>query len=222
MEKFFPDKLEEKTVEYFISHIAGQDTLFEKIKNKALELNMKNISVSPFDAAVISTITMLAKPKRAVEIGCFLGYSAIKIATSMPDDGKLYTIEKNDISAQAAMDIIKEEGLSNKIIVINKQAQEALAKLSKISKFDMCLIDADKEEYPFYLKWALKNLKSNGVIIAHNPFLKGKLFYDGDDKEQNKKSRAMREFLYDFFSDENLISRAVIPTPDGLVVGIVK
>lgn len=221
MEKFYPQGLDEKTIEYFIKHSINDDPLYNIILKKVSELNLKNISISPFEANIIATITQMIKPKKVVEIGCFLGYSAITIAKNMADDGRVYTIEKNDQHAQIAMDIIKEEGLSNKITVINENAIEYLSKLSKIAPFDICFIDADKENYPFYFKWSVKNIRTNGVIIAHNVFLKGKLFYEGDDKEQNKKSRGMREFLYNFFSDDKIISRSIIPTNDGIAIGVI-
>ncbi len=220
--KFYPEKLDEKIIEYFSSHIILEDKFYSKIQLQAEKLGIKNISITPFDASVIAMITSAVKPLKAIEIGCFLGYSALTIAKHMPDGGRIYTIEKNDTYAQLAIDIIKEERFSEKITVINDDAEIYLSKLSKISKFELCFIDADKEKYPTYLKWALKNLKSGGIIIAHNIFLKGKLFYDGDDKEQNRKSRGMREFLYIFFNDESLISRSLIPTPDGLAVGVLK
>ncbi|MGC9070467.1 MAG: O-methyltransferase [Elusimicrobiales bacterium] len=222
MEKFYPQSLDEKSCEYFISHINSQDRVYEKIKLKAEKLNIKNISLSPFDAAVVGILTSALKPLKAIEIGCFLGYSAITIARNMPDDGRLYTIEKDDTYADSATEIIREEKLDEKITVINDDAENYLSKLSKISKFELCFIDADKDKYPFYLKWALKNIKSGGMIIAHNVFLKGKLFYDGEDKEQNKKSRGMKEFLYIFFNNDSFSSRAIIPTQDGLAVGILK
>lgn len=221
MERFYPQGLDEKTIEYFIKHSTTDELLYNKIVKKASELNIKNLSISPFEANIIATITKIVKPRKAVEIGCFLGYSSITIAKSMPDDGKLYAIEKEEKYAQAAIEIIDEEGLSNKIIIINDDATGYLSKLTKISPFDICFIDADKENYPFYFKWAVKNVKSGGVIIAHNVFLKGKLFYEGDDKEQNKKSRGMREFLYNFYRDENIISRSIIPSKDGIALAVV-
>ncbi|MCX7905184.1 MAG: O-methyltransferase [Elusimicrobiales bacterium] len=222
MEKFYPEKLDEKTIEYFNKHITDGNNIKEIITKKINELGIKNISITEIDSNLISLITLINKPKKVLEIGCFLGYSAITIAKNMPEDGRIYAIEKNDQYTQIALDIIKEIGFSNKITVINEDAIDYLPKLSKISPFDMCFIDADKENYPTYFKWSIKNIKSGGVIIAHNVFLKGKLFYDGDDKEQNKKSRGMREFLYNFFTEEKIMHRSIIPTPDGLAIAILK
>lgn len=219
---FYPKDLDDKTLSYFASHINANDNIKEIISRKAEELNVKDISITKFDANIISLLVSIHKPKKAVEIGCFLGYSAITIAKAMQEEARLYTIEKNGEYVQIAMDMIHKLSLSKTITVINEDATTYLHKLSKFAPFDMCFIDADKENYPLYLKWALKNLKSNGLIIAHNVFLKGKLFYDGEDKEQNKKSRGMREFLYNFFSDEKIKERSIIPTPDGLAVAIVK
>ena len=222
MEKFYPEDLDSQTIQYFIKHSIYDETLREKIAKKSSELNLEDISIPSFDANIISTITKMTKPKKVVEIGSFLGYSAITIAKNMPDDGRIYTIEKDGRIAQIAIDIIREEGVSSRITLVNEDALEYLPKLSKFAPFDMCFIDADEENYPFYFKWSIKNIKSGGVLVAHNVFLKGKLFYEGDDRQQNRKSRGMREFLYNFFTDEKISSRCIIPTYHGIAVGVVE
>jgi caffeoyl-CoA O-methyltransferase len=220
--KIIPENIEEKTKEYLINHIASDDSYTKMVLDEMEKNGIRKINITPFEANIITTLISMIKPKRGVEIGTLCGYSAIWIERALSNDGKLYTIEKDTKHAEIAIKIINELGLNKKITVINSDANEALQKLSKFSPFDFCFIDANKDGYPSYIRWALKNIRSGGLIIAHNPFMKGKLFYDGDDKEQNQKSRGMREFLHILFTEERISQKMIIPSSDGIAVGVVK
>jgi predicted O-methyltransferase YrrM len=220
--KIIPTNIEPKTAEYIINHTASDDDYLKKIINEMEKNGIRKINITPFEGNIISTILSAIKPKRGVEIGTLCGYSSLWISKALDENGKLYTIEKEPKHAEIALKMISELGVEKKIIVMNSDAKEALTKLSKFSPFDFCFIDANKDDYPYYIKWALKNLRSGGLIIAHNPLMKGNLFYEGEDKEQNAKSRGMREFLHILFTDDKISQRAIIPTSDGIAVGVVK
>lgn len=218
--KLYPENIEPKTLQYISKYTAYDDEYTKKVIEEMEKNGIRRINITPFEGNIISTLIAMINPKKGVEIGTLCGYSAMWISKALGEDSKLYTIEKDGKHADIASKIIHELGLERKISIMNDDAQNALNKLSKFSPFDFCFIDADKENYPFYIKWALKNLRSGGLILAHNTFLKNKLFYDGDDKEQNKKSRGMREFLHILFNDENISFRTIIPTAEGIAVGI--
>lgn len=216
------NNLEPKTLDYILSHIAVEDDYLKKVVFEMERNGIRKINITPFEGNIISTLISMIKPKRGVEIGTLCGYSSVWISKALGDDSKLYTIEKDPKHAEIAIKLFNELSLDKKIVVMNSKASEALNKLSKFSPFDFCFIDANKDECPKYIKWAIKNLRSGGLIIAHNAFMKGKLFYDGDDKEQNQKSRGMREFLHILFTDDRITQRMIIPTQDGISVGVIK
>lgn len=220
--QIFPENIDKKTIEYITGYIANEDEYLKKVINEMEKNNIRKINITPFEGNIIATILSTIKPKRGVEIGTLCGYSALWIAKSLEEGSKLYTIEKDPQNAEIALRIFSEIGVDRKITLINSPAREALGKLSRLSPFDFCFIDANKEDYPYYIKWAIENLRNGGIIIAHNPFMKGMLFYDGDDKEQNRKSRGMREFLHILFNNEKIIHRAIIPTSDGIAIGVLK
>jgi predicted O-methyltransferase YrrM len=217
-----PEKIDTKTFEYIVKHTANDDDYLKKVLDEMEKNNIRKINITPYDGNIISTLISMIRPKRGVEVGTLCGYSSLWISKAMDDSSKLYTIEKEPQHAEIASKIFAELGLERKIILMNSEAKEALTKLSKTGQFDFCFIDANKDDYPFYIKWAIKNLKSGGLLLAHNPLMKGNLFYDGDDKEQNRKSRGMREFLHILFTDESFAHRAIIPTSDGIALGIMK
>ncbi len=221
--KITPEHIETKTKEYFLEYLATEDSYLKKVIEEMEKNGIRKINITPFEGNIISTLISAIKPRKGVEIGTLCGYSTLWLLKAIEENGKIYTIEKDPKHYEIASKIFSELGFLNNITIINSDAKTALEKISKISSsFDFCFIDADKENYPYYLKWALKNLRSGGIILAHNPFLKGKLFYDGDDKDQNKKSRGMREFLHILFTDEKISHRTIIPTSDGIAFAVVK
>ncbi|PIS46705.1 MAG: hypothetical protein COT17_07265 [Elusimicrobia bacterium CG08_land_8_20_14_0_20_51_18] len=219
---FFPSSIGEKAGEYFGRVLGEEDSYRKKILERMREKGVRMINITPFEGNIISTYVRALNPRKGVEIGTLCGYSAMWLLRAMDENSRLYTIEKDPLHYNLASQVFEENGLSKRVIMIQDEALDALEKLSKLAPFDFCLIDADKDAYPDYLKWCLKNLRSGGLMIAHNPFLKGELFYEGEDRKQNKKSRGMREFLHLLFKDENFSSYCVIPSKDGLAVGVRK
>lgn len=217
-----PQNIDTKTLEYIITHTANNDDYLKKVLDEMEKNNIRKINITPFEGNIISMLIAMIKPNRGVEIGTLCGYSSVWISKALDDKSKLYTIEREPKHAEIASKIFIDLGLDKKIIIMNTDAKDALSKLTKTAKFDFCFMDASKDEYPFYIKWAIKNIRSGGIILAHNPMMKGNLFYDGNDKEQHKKSRGMREFLHILFTDESFSHRAIIPTSDGIAVGIIK
>ena len=107
------------------------------------------------------------KVSKVLEIGTLIGYSAILIAKSLPDEGRISTIEINPQSARTAQENIAKAGLADKVQVHIGNALQVIPKITS-EEFDMIFIDAAKTEYFEYLKLSEPHLKKNGVIFADN------------------------------------------------------
>jgi predicted O-methyltransferase YrrM len=107
-----------------------------------------------------------AGAKRILEVGTLVGYSAILMASNIPFDGKVVTIEINASSVKRALENINRAGLTNNIQVIYGDALRVIPELN--GKFDMIFIDGAKDEYMGYLQRAEGKLKSGGVVFADN------------------------------------------------------
>jgi predicted O-methyltransferase YrrM len=129
-------------------------------------------SIGPIKGKIISAIMKKYKPTTILEIGTLHGYSAILMADSLSDDGKLITVEIDKNNADAARKNIDKAGLSNKIKVICDNALDVIPTLAGY-KFDLVFLDAAKSEYLEYLRLIEeKNLmKENSVVVADNVIL---------------------------------------------------
>ena len=104
--------------------------------------------------------------KRVLEVGAFIGYSAILMAGALGTDGSIVTIEINPDSAARARENIEKAGLTRRIEVRTGNALSVIPSLP--DAFDMVFIDAQKSEYLAYLKLAEAKLKKDGPVFADN------------------------------------------------------
>ena len=143
----------------------------EKIKEKALEEHVPIIMDDTLE--VVDKILKELKPKKILEIGTAVGYSAMCFSEYLEDGGKIDTIERDlERVEQARENIVKVE-VAEKINILAGDAVEILPTLNE--KYDMVFIDAAKGKYPFFLKEALRMLNDNGIILADNVLYKGYL-----------------------------------------------
>jgi len=106
------------------------------------------------------------KVKNVLEVGTLVGYSAILIASNLPQGGRLVTIEVKSKSARLAEGKIKRAGLADRIEL---HIGDALTVIPRIDgKFDMVFLDAAKNEYLRYLKLSEDKLHKGGVVFADN------------------------------------------------------
>jgi len=106
------------------------------------------------------------RPKRAIEIGSLIGYSAIVIAGNLPPGGRLTSIELNPYMARIADRNATAAGLKSRVRVIAGDARRVLPFLG--SRFAFALIDAAKEEYLEYLRALEPRLAKGAWVVADN------------------------------------------------------
>jgi predicted O-methyltransferase YrrM len=138
--------------------------ILEEIEVQAKEENLPIIG--PEKGKILAEIVKKYKPKRILEIGTLVGYSAILMADNLPKDGKITTIEISRPSFEMARGNIRKTGLENKIEIIFGSALEIIPTLS--SEFDFIFIDAEKKEYLKYLKAVEPKLSDQAIVIADN------------------------------------------------------
>jgi predicted O-methyltransferase YrrM len=106
------------------------------------------------------------RPRRALEIGSLLGYSAILIAAALPPRGRLTCIELSPYLARFVEANAREAGLARKIKVVVGDALRALPLLP--GRYDFVLIDAAKDDYLDYLRQLEPKLAAGAVVVADN------------------------------------------------------
>lgn len=163
---------------------------------------LPNISVSPIYGMTLNLMAQACSASSILEIGTLGGYSTIWLARALPEDGRLISLELNEVHAQIARANIERAGLAGKVEVRVAPALESLATLAEEgAHFDLIFIDADKPSYTEYLRWSLQMSRPGTLIIADNVVRQGKIA-DGSSEDTNV--RAAREFLAALAATPNL------------------
>lgn len=204
---YFTRALLDWTTELHAPHDQALQYAFDApAKNK-----MPAIQLAPSEAKLTEMLLRLAGAKTVVEVGTLAGYSAVRLARALPPDGHVHTIEYDARHAEVARKVIDTAGESKRITVHVGAGNDVLPTLEKFGPFDGMFIDADKENYDAYGRWAAKHLRKGGLLIGDNVFLFGDLL------DETPRAAAMRRFHEEATQQFDTVT---IPTPDGLLLGI--
>lgn len=183
------------------------------IKEKALEEHIPIIMDDTLE--VIDTYLKEMKPKRILEIGTAVGYSAICFSKYLAEDGIIDTIERDEERIAEAKLNIKEMELDSKINIYEGDAVEILPTLN--NKYDAVFIDAAKGKYTFFLEQALRMLDKKGIIFADNILYKGYVLSDYNKHKQRTAVRNLREYIKQTTENAELETQ-ILEVGDGLAI----
>ena len=189
----------------------------EKIKEKALKDHIPIIMDDTLE--VMEKYLVTKKPKRILEIGTAVGYSAMCFTLFLAQDGIIDTIERDEERAKEARKKNEKVGVEDKIHIYEGDAVEILPTLDE--KYDVVFIDAAKGKYPFFLKEAMRMLKSDGIIFADNILYKGYVMSDYNKHKQRTAVRNLREYIKEVSENPNLETE-ILEVGDGLAISKMK
>ncbi|HJL04593.1 MAG TPA: O-methyltransferase [Polyangiaceae bacterium LLY-WYZ-15_(1-7)] len=172
---------------------------------------MPAIQVGPDEGKTLMLLLQLAGARRVVEIGTLAAYSTLWMARALPEDGKLWTFEKEPKHAEVARANLEAAGLADRVEVRVGDAIQGLASIEAEGPFDAVFVDADKGRYDRYGAWAAAHLRPGGLLLGDNAYFFGRLA-DEDDEA----AAAMRRFHQQAARDFETVC---LPTPDGLLLG---
>ncbi len=185
----------------------------EKIKQKALEEHIPIIMDETLE--VMEKYLTQIRPEKILEIGTAVGYSAMCFTKFLSENGRIDTIERDGERIQEAKENIKKVGLEDKICIYEGDAVEILPSLNE--KYDAVFIDAAKGKYPFFLKQALRMIKSHGIIFADNILYKGYVLSDYNKHKQRTAVRNLREYIKEV-SENPILETEILEVGDGLAI----
>lgn len=185
----------------------------EKIKEKAIEEKIPIIMDDTLEE--IRKILIEKKPKKILEIGTAIGYSAMCFSEYLDADGKIDTIERDEERVIEARKNIKKVEVESKINILEGDAVEILPKMNE--KYDIVFIDAAKGKYPFFLAEAMRMLNERGIIIADNILYKGYVMSDYNKHKQRTAVRNLREYIKEVTENKELETE-ILEVGDGLAI----
>lgn len=188
----------------------------EKIKKKALDDHIPIIMDDTLE--VMKEILIRENPKKILEIGTAVGYSASQFIRFVPS-ATVDTIELDEARAKEAMENVKKIGIADKVNILIGNAVEILPSLQK--EYDMIFIDANKGKYPVFLEEGIRLAKNSGMILADNILYKGYVMGDYNKHKQRTAVKHLREYIQIAQENENLETQ-ILEIGDGLAISRVK
>lgn len=211
--------VDERLVTYINSLDSGNTEVLDTIEREALDSYVPIIRKEM--QSFLKLLLAMQKPKRILEVGTAVGFSAILMAEYNPYPCEITTIENYDKRIPIARENFVRAGKDGQITLIEGDATEVLKTLEE--PYDMIFMDAAKGQYINFMPDILRLLKKDGVLVSDN------VLQDGDIIESHyvvtRRNRTiykrMREYLYELTHREDLVT-AVLPIGDGITVSTKK
>lgn len=202
---------------YVEERFAREDALLRELREEIGRRGLPEIYISPEVGRLLQVLLAAAGARHVLELGTLGGYSAIWIARALGPAGRVLSLEIEEAHAALAREFARRAGLEGVIEVRVGAALELLPAIAEADiPFDACFIDADKQNYPEYLRWARRVVRPGGLILADNAFLGGKVLQQAPEEEATV---AMQRFNRELAGAEDLVS-TILPVRDGVAVAV--
>jgi predicted O-methyltransferase YrrM len=161
--------------QYLSDAVVHQEAALRWAVQSAAEAGMPAIEVTPNAGKLLKLLVMTSRAKRVLEIGTLAGFSTIWMAQGLPDEGRLVTCEYLAKHAEVARKNVDAAGVGHKVDIRVGAALDTLPALENEDQdpFDFVFIDADKENDPQYLEWAIRLGRPGTTIVMDNVVWEG-------------------------------------------------
>ncbi|CAF0927159.1 unnamed protein product [Adineta steineri] len=131
------------------------------------------INIGDQKGKILDEAIQTRKPKTILELGTFLGYSALRMIRLLPKDALLISVDCDSESAEIARSIFEYAGVTDRIKTIVDYTNNVIPHLNKdfnVDSFDLIFIDHFKDVYlrDFKMLEDAGLIKSGTMIVADN------------------------------------------------------
>lgn len=208
--------LDNELYDYLVAHGTPPDAVQHQLVSETKERvgEMAKMLIAPEQGAFITILTRLLKAQHALEVGTFTGYSALCMARGLPSDGTLLCCDVSEEWTSIARKYWEKADVSRKITLRLAPALETLRALPLERKYDICFIDADKENQLLYYEEIIKRMNRGGAILVDNALLGGKVTDLSNHTPEVVAVRKQNAFL----AQDDRVDCVMLPIADGLTL----
>ncbi len=215
----------EEVDNYIINLLATEDKALFDARNSSDLVGIPQQCISAIQGKFLQTMMMACNAKRVLELGTFVGYSAIWMAKTLPQNGKLISIDIDNNISLLAQKNINAAGLSEKVELKVGKALEILPELisKNVEPFDLIFIDADKPPYKEYFEYALQLSRPGTIIILDNVVRNGKVLDVNSTDGAVKGVQRLNQYLSECKKSTSIILQSIgVKDHDGMVISVVN
>jgi predicted O-methyltransferase YrrM len=202
---------------YLADVIARETPVARKLRAETAQLPNAGMQIGADQGALFALLIRLIGAHRALEIGTFTGYSALAVASALPEGGKLVTCDVSEEWTRIARRHWEEAGVAHRIELRLAPAGDTLAELLRdgaAASFDFAFIDADKTGYDAYYEACLKLVRPNGLIAIDNVLWSGKVT---DPSVRDPDTEALRALNLKI-RDDKRVESCLMTVGDGVML----
>ena len=208
------DFISEKLTEYISKNSNIEPEILARLNQETHQKILKPRMLSGhIQGRFLSMLSKMKSPSTILEIGTYTGYGTLCLLEGLKEDGKIFTIDRNEELLKIQNKYFEESGKRDKIIQLTGNAKEILNDLNET--YDLVFIDADKENYIEYFKQVSERLNKNGIIISDNVLWSGKVL--DSSLEKDEETNALVNFNK-ILNEDKRFETVIIPLRDGLSI----
>lgn len=209
--------IDERMAVYINSLDTGNGAFLDELEREAAA---QEIPVIRQDMqSFLKVLLAIYAPKRILEVGTAVGFSAILMAQNTAPDCHITTIENYAKRITQARANFEAAGMRERITLLEGDALERMRGLS--GPYDLIFMDAAKGQYIHFLPEALRLLRAGGVLVSDNVLQDGDIIESHYAVERRNRTiyKRMREYLYVLKHTDGLLT-SIVAVGDGAAVTV--
>ena len=206
---------------YLLKVGVREPEVLRALRAETAELPMANMQIAPEEGATLAMLVRLIGARRVLEIGTFTGYSSTAMALALPADGRMVCCDVSEEWTDIARRTWAAAGVTDKIELRLAPALDTLDDLlanDQAGTFDLCFIDANKDDYIDYYERSLRLVRPGGVICIDNVLWSGRV---ADPSDKDESTEAIRD-LNTLIAGDERVDVAMLPVADGLTLARIR
>ena len=230
--------MDEEVYRYIREHSTRQSEALRWVEKQTnIRTNHARMLSGSVQGELLRMLVKMSGAKHVLELGTFTGYASICLASALPEDGHLDTLELNDELEDLIREGFERAGVSDRISLhigdckkTLKGFNERLSAASGIASadrhesdtdtdaktrrlFDLVFIDANKREYCEYYELVFPLVRPGGWILADNVLWDGKVC--AETISQDRQTQGILAFNEMVAADPR-VENVILPLRDGL------
>lgn len=206
------NEIKNALTEYAESFTSGESDVLRELREHCYAHYDDSSMLSGFvQGRILAMFSHMIRPQVVLEIGTYLGYSALCFAEGLAKGGKVITLDIQEDTNRVAREYVERTTFASSIEFHLGFAADIIPTLTET--FDLVFIDADKPNYSNYYDLVFDRVRPGGFIIADNVLWSGRVL--DDVKDEN--TQALHDFNQTVLADPR-VSNVLLPIRDGLMV----
>ena len=205
--------------DYILANSLRDRPELKALRDVTADMPNAGMQISPDQGQLMALLVKATGARKAIEVGTFTGYSALVVASALPEDGTLVACDVSEEFTSVGRSHWVRAGVASKIDLRLGPAVktlDAMIAAGEAGQHDMAFIDADKENYLNYYERCLTLLRPGGLILFDNMLWGGRA---ANPKENDVTTKAIRALTRTLHADER-IDVSLLPVGDGLSLAV--